>query len=184
MGSERFRWHPAARIVTAEGVSDGSAATARPVIAPRPPAEALCQAMSAAAAGLAFRIGGGGEPPQPGDCLETLTSGSSGIPRRIRRTQASWIASFEVNVRLFGLGPGRRVGIPGQLVQSLALYGAIETLHLGGELHPLDGQRPDHQAQAIRTKGIDMLYASPVQLRLIAEAGISLPSLRLSLIHI
>lgn len=181
MGSERFRWHPAARIVTAEGVSDGSAATALPIIAPRPPAEALCHAMSAAAAGLAFRIGGGDEPPEPGDCLETLTSGSTGIPRRIRRTQASWIASFEVNVRLFGLGPGRRVGIPGQLVQSLALYGAIETLHLGGELHPLDGLRPDHQAQEIRTKGIDMLYASPVQLRLIAEAGILLPSLRLVL---
>ncbi len=181
MAPARFRWHPAARIVTAEGVSDGSGAASGPVIAPRPSTAALGQSMAAAAAGIAFRIGGGDQLPEPGDCLETLTSGSTGTPRRIRRTQASWIASFEVNARLFGLGPGRRVGIPGQLVQSLALYGSIETLHLGGQLHPLDGLRPDHQAQEIRTQGIDTLYSSPVQMRLIAEAGLPLPSLQLVL---
>ncbi|MCF1708939.1 AMP-binding protein [Tabrizicola sp. J26] len=181
MTSERFRWHPAARIVTAEGSSNGVGADLKPVIPARPAAEALKQAMAAAAAGLAFRIGGDGPPPPPGPVIETLTSGSTGSPRRIRRAHASWIASFEVNARLFGLGPGCRVGIPGQLVQSLALYGSIETLHLGGELHPLDMLRPDHQAQAIQVRGIEMLYASPVQLRLITEAGVQLPSLRLVL---
>ena len=181
MTGERFRWHPAARIVTPDGSSLGPGAEGDQVIPPRPAAEALQQALVATDAGLSFRIGGDGPPPLSGPVFETLTSGSTGTPRRIRRSQDSWIASFAVNARLFGFGPGRRIGIPGQLVQSLALYGSLEALHLGAELHLLDGLRPDRQAKAIRDRAIDTLYASPAQLRLIAEAGIALPALRLVL---
>lgn len=138
------------------------------VYADRPAGAAL-----AALGGGAFRIGGVGPAPEPGavPVFETLTGGSSGQPRRIRRTQASWIASFKVNAALFGIGPGLRVAVLGRLVHSLALYGAVEALHLGAELHLLDDLRPDRQRHALGLRKVALLYATPAQLRLLAEAN-------------
>ena len=48
------------------------------------------------------------------------------------------MASFRVNAG-FGIGPGARVAVLGRLVHSLSLYGAIEGLHLGAEVHLLEG---------------------------------------------
>jgi long-chain acyl-CoA synthetase len=102
--------------------------------------------------------------------FETLTSGSTGAPRRIRRSHASWLASFATNARLFGIGPGRRVAAAGGLAQSAALYAAIEALHLGAEMHLLSGLRPDRQIAALRARGVEVLHATPAQLRLMLEA--------------
>ena len=150
---DRFRWHPKARLFGADGTSSArakgrarSCPTAR--LSPR-------LGSAVAAAGTAFRIGAPDQPPpaarsQP--VFETLTSGSTGPPRRIRRTQASWTASFAVNAG-FGIGPGARVAVPGRLVHSLSLYGAVEGLHLGAEVHLLDGLRPDRSASRWPTGG-------------------------------
>lgn len=100
--------------------------------------------------------------------FETLTGGTSGAPRRISRTAASWQASFAVNARLFDIGPGTRTAILGRLVHSLALYGALESLSLGAQLHILSGLSP--RAQGAALVGIDLLYATPAQLRLILES--------------
>nr|WP_227754263.1 AMP-binding protein [Stagnihabitans tardus] len=97
-----------------------------------------------------------------------MTGGTSGAPRRIRRTAESWHASFAVNAGLFGIGPGVRTAILGRLVHSLALYGALESLHLGAALHVLSHLSP--RAQGAALAGIDLLYATPAQLRLILEA--------------
>ncbi|MDT8858410.1 AMP-binding protein [Paracoccaceae bacterium Fryx2] len=150
-----------------------AAGPARAVIADRPGRAALQAVGAAVAAGLCFRVGGDGLPaPETRAGLpmfETLTSGTSGTPRRIRRSQASWIASFAVNAGLFGIGPGVRVAVLGRLSQSLALYGAVEALHLGAGLALLDGLRPDRQRAALAGAGV--LYATPTQLRLLIEAG-------------
>ena len=122
-----------------------------------------------AAPGRAFRIGGAGALPVGEGVFETLTSGSSGAPRRILRSMESWIASFAVNAGLFGIGPGVRVAVLGDLVHSLALYGALEGLHLGAEVVLLGGMRPDRQARALA--GVAVIYATPAQLRLLVEAG-------------
>jgi long-chain acyl-CoA synthetase len=115
--------------------------------------------------------------------FETLTSGSSGAARRIWRTQESWIASFAVNARLFGIGPEERVAVLGRLVHSLALYGALEAVHLGAELHLLDDLRPDRQRAALAVRRVGVLYATPAQLRLLVEpSGAVLPDLRLVLV--
>ncbi|MES2434145.1 MAG: AMP-binding protein [Pseudomonadota bacterium] len=119
--------------------------------------------------GRAFRIGGLGPQPVGEGVFETLTSGSSGQPRRILRSMESWITSFAVNAGLFGIGPGVRVAVLGDLVHSLALYGALEGLHLGAEVVLLGGVRPDRQAQALAGAGV--IYATPAQLRLLVEAG-------------
>ena len=119
--------------------------------------------------------------PRP-EGFETLTSGSTGPPRRILRSVESWTASFAVNAGLFGIGPGLRLAVPGRLSQSLALYGALEGLCLGAEVHLLDGLRPDRQVAALAARRVQVLYATPAQLRLMAEAGGRLDDLRLVLV--
>jgi len=163
-----FAWHPQAKLFDAAGQAIARAHPLSGVIAKRPAGAAL-----AALGAPAFRIGGEGPAPAvgPQPVFETLTGGSSGAPRRIRRSQASWIASFAVNARLFGIGPACRVAILGQLIHSLALYGAVEALHQGAELHLLDGLRPDRQRDALAQRRVGLLYATPAQLRLLASAG-------------
>jgi long-chain acyl-CoA synthetase len=192
--SEGFRWHPTARLHD----SAGQEVLPRSPPPPSPPHEGegrhvsptagtilpdSPQGLAAAIGHPAFRIGAPDQPPpetHDHPILETLTSGSSGQPRRIRRTQASWTASFAVNARL-GIGPGARVATLGRLIHSLSLYGAIEGLHLGAEVHLLADLRPDRQRHALAARKITHLYATPAQLRLILGPG-GLPDLRLILV--
>lgn len=179
---DRFCWHQAARVFDAKGSRVDALALGAAVISERPSGVALALAL---ASGTAFRIGGDGRAPAQGTVpmFETLTSGSSGSPRRIWRSQASWIRSFQVNAGLFGIGPDSKVAVLGRLVHSLSLYGALEAVHLGGELHLLDDLRPDRQRAALGMHRIGVLYATPAQMRLLFEAGGSrLPELRLVLI--
>lgn len=146
MKDDVFHWHPSAR-----ALGEGAALLA-----------------ALAVPGRAFRIGGQGPQPEGVGVFETLTSGSSGHPRRILRSMVSWTASFAVNEKMFGIGPGERVAVLGGFEQSLALYAALEAVHLGAELQILAGMRPDRQRAAL-TAGV--LYATPAQLRMLVEAG-------------
>jgi long-chain acyl-CoA synthetase len=187
--TDRFRWHPQARLFDSAGAEvlptgAPSSYTADPrsgagTILPDTP-----QGLATAIGHPAFRIGAPKEPPpDPHDqpILETLTSGSTGLPRRIRRTQASWTASFAVTAT-FGIGPGARVATLGRLIHSLSLYGAIEGLHLGAEVHLLADLRPDRQRATLTDHRITHLYATPAQLRLLTEMPGQCPDLRLILV--
>ena len=177
--SDRFRWHPKARLFDGAGDHVARPETPGPgAIFPDTP-----QGLAAAIGLPAFRIGAPDQPPPEPHAqrvFETLTSGSTGQPRRIRRTQASWTASFAVNAG-FGIGPGARVAVLGRLIHSLSLYGAVEGLHLGADVHLLADLRPDRQRAALARHRITHLYATPAQLRLIPGPDI-LPDLRLILI--
>ena len=127
--------------------------------------------LAGAFAGGPFRIGGVGALQAGPGQFETLTSGSSGNPRRIVRSVASWTASFAVNADLFGIGPGARVAVLGGLEQSLALYAAVEALSLGADLHLLSALRPDRQRLTLAHHAVEVIYATPAQLRMLAEAG-------------
>lgn len=172
--TDGFRWHPQARMFDSAGTQ----------VPPKPPGAAVLpdtpEGLASALGHPAFRIG---EVDQPAPDLhdvpvfETLTSGSTGAPRRIRRTQASWMASFAVNAS-FGIAPGARVAVLGRLVHSLSLYGAVEGLHLGAEVHLLDALRPDRQCAALCTRQVTHLYATPAQLRLLIAAAQPCPDLR------
>jgi long-chain acyl-CoA synthetase len=186
--TDGFRWHPEARLYNSTGAevpqSDEASATVAPSAALAshlPPASGGQVAgtvladspggLTAAIGHPAFRIGAADQPPpvpheQP--VFETLTSGSTGQPRRIRRTQASWTASFAINATL-GIGPGARIAVLGRLIHSLSLYGAVEGLHLGAEVHLLFDLRPDRQRAALGNHRITHLYATPAQLRLLTE---------------
>lgn len=170
----RFLWHPDARLIAA----DGNNIDTPPEISGAVPDRPAARALGAAFTGSAFRIGAE-DAPAPSEGFETLTSGSTGAPRRIARDAPSWLASFAINAALFGTGPGVRVAVLGRLVQSLSLYGAVEALHLGATLHLLEGIRPDRQRQALAARQIGLLWASPPQLQLLVEAGgPALPALR------
>jgi long-chain acyl-CoA synthetase len=176
--TDRFRWHPEARLFDGAGREVSRVPAAGPVLPDSP--QGLAQAFDLPV----FRIGAPDRaPPDPQDqpVFETLTSGSTGQPRRILRTQASWTASFAVNTSL-GIGPGARVAVLGRLVHSLSLYGAVEGLHLGASVHLLDDLRPDRQQRALAALGITHLYATPAQLRLMVAGDSTCPNLQLVLV--
>lgn len=176
--TDRFCWHPKTRLF------DGAGRGVMRHPATYPIADDSPDGLASIIGHAAFRIGApdaAPPAPEPVPVFETLTSGSTGKPRRIRRTQASWIASFAVNAG-YGIDPGARVAVLGRLMHSLALYGAVEGLHLGAEVHLLDSLRPDRQRQALARRQITHLYATPAQLRLLVEGPGLCPDLRLVLV--
>ena len=181
--TDGFRWHPEARLYDSMGAEvprpgPGQSRPASGTLLPDSPA-----GLAAAIGHPAFRIGAPDQPPPDAHdrpILETLTSGSTGLPRRLRRTQASWTESFAVNATL-GVGPGARIATLGRLIHSISLYGAVEALHLGAQVHLLADLRPDRQRAALAQRRITHLYATPAQLRLILGPG-HLPDLCLILV--
>ncbi|WP_413206079.1 AMP-binding protein [Rhodospirillum sp. A1_3_36] len=61
-----------------------------------------------------------------------FTSGTSGLPKGYARSHPSWIATMEAARDCFALRPGDRILTLGPLSHSLALYGAVQALWLGG----------------------------------------------------
>ncbi|CUH78623.1 putative acyl--CoA ligase YhfT [Tritonibacter multivorans] len=107
----------------------------------------------------------------PGDPQRVFceSSGSSGAPKLIRRSPASWRASFDINKAQFGIGPDDAYAVLGHLGHSLSFYAALEAVHIGAGLALLAGLGPKGQAAAMRAHGITTIYATPSQLRLITR---------------
>lgn len=184
-----FNWDERARLFV------GEAAIARPIksavpafipIAAQPTHNALSELGLAVRSGSSFCISDGALPAgvqtPPSDFL-TLTGGSSGQPKLIRRTQASWTASFDINAIQFALTADDSVAVLGKLNHSLALYGVLEALHLGMDAYALDEMRPASQRVTLSERQIRVVYATPTQLRLLAQTnrGPALPAVRLIL---
>lgn len=111
--------------------------------------------------------------------LQCQTSGSGGAPKAIRRSQASWIASFEINRARFPLTAEDRYAVLGRLMHSLALYATLEAAHIGADLHLLADLRPATQRRLMAQSGVTTLYATPAQLKLLLRAEATpLPALR------
>ena len=131
---------------------------------------ALVACLDAGGAPAVGRDGTVGCRPSAIPQLFVETSGSTGRAKTIRRSQASWIASFGVNRDLFGLGATDCYATLGALGHSLTLYATLEALFLGADLRALAGLAPRYQLQALQPATV--LYATPSQLRLLlAGAG-------------
>lgn len=102
--------------------------------------------------------------------FQVMSSGSTAAPRRIRRTQRSWIRCFNVNGRLWEIGCADRVAIAGNPVHSLSLYAALEALHLGADLLLVTGLLPGTQLDNMCEQKATILYSTPSQLRTMAKA--------------
>lgn len=183
-----FRWHQDARLFTGQSevprAPEGQRSSFRALPA-TPTFDALTALTTAISQQAPFCLSDRPLPDDiacPPDAFLTLTGGASGQPKAVCRSQASWIASFDVNADRFALTRRDSVAVLGRLSHSLSLYALLEALHLGLDVHVLADQPPRQQAAQIATTGATILYATPTQLRLLARgAAAPLPSLRLVL---
>jgi acyl-coenzyme A synthetase/AMP-(fatty) acid ligase len=71
--------------------------------------------------------------------LVLFTSGSSGRPRGVVRSVASWQASVAPLTRLTGIGPQDVVWLPGSATSTLTLYGGWHATAVGAEVRGAEG---------------------------------------------
>lgn len=177
----RFQWHPDA-CAFAQGYRI-THSTFAPPLAPSPVTQALHVVHQSLTNRTPFCVCD--TVPPSLDTLDpaefaTLTGGTSGPPKFIARSQASWITSFHTNAAKFAYTATDSIAVLGALTHSLALYGLLEGLHLGHDVHILCGAKPTKQSKALRQSGCTVLYATPTQLRLL-PTGTILPDIRLIL---
>jgi long-chain acyl-CoA synthetase len=165
----RFAWHPDATLLETDGRRVRSAGENAGLLAALFAAAARGEDFCLTPTGLEITAPSAPDDPRP--MFQCLTSGTGGPPKRIRRSQASWLASITRNRDLFQIGPGTRIAVPGALTSSLSLYAAVEGLCLGACVLLLHGLRPDRQLDRIARAPIDILYATPAQIRQFAAAA-------------
>lgn len=177
-----YRWFAAAV---------GAAAPRRssfPLVAGSDPAAALATVFGAAAAGAPVVVADPAGAPvalpadlPPATFLVVVTSGTSGHPRAVLRTAASWTSSFAPFGDLTGIGPDDRVLLTGPLHATMHLFGAVHTLAVGG--HLVDDLVTATAAHAVPSRlatlldQLDELDAAGVgaALRTVVVAGATLP---------
>jgi long-chain acyl-CoA synthetase len=96
-----------------------------------------------------------------------MSGGTTGPPKVIQRSCASWIETFQLHARRFAKQGPLRYATLGDLQHSLTLYGAIEALHIGAIYHPLGGISPRRQLSKLQSARVNVLYATPTQIRLL-----------------
>jgi len=169
MPAAHFKWHPDARVFVAGQRIRQQRQHTSPTIRAKPAAQALD--------GILNSMGAHPFCVSDTDNIDltaltslqfaTLTGGTSGAPKVIARTQASWISSFEINAAQFCYTAQDSIAVLGSLAHSLSLYGVLEALHLGLDLHVLGGLGPAAQTAQLRAQSCRILYATPTQLRLL-----------------
>ncbi len=93
-----------------------------------------------------------------------FTSGTTGNPKAFVRSQDSWLASFDCNRIDFGLDESDQVLIPGTLIHSHFLYGAISTLHQGGTIFLLEKFSPSIGLSWIQSLPITTIFVVPTMI--------------------
>lgn len=73
-----------------------------------------------------------------GDLLALRTSGTSGRPRAVVRTTASWFDSFEHVARLLAMDATSRMWVPGTLASTMNLFSAVHAADLGASVTSRD----------------------------------------------
>jgi len=143
----------------------------------------ICDLFHHIRANRAFQVGPNGivSANREDGAFGTQTAGTSGTPKPVWRSAASWIASFRVNAGLFSLSSRDRYAVLGGMEHSLALYASLEALWIGAQLHRLQAMRADRWADAFVARGVSVVYATPAQLRLVLTGGTKSRAMRLIL---
>lgn len=100
-----------------------------------------------------------------------FTSGTTGSPKAFVRSQDSWVASFDCTHFDFGLDESDQVLIPGALVHSHFLYGAISTLYMGGTVFLLEKFIPTEGLARIHSSPITTIYVVPTMVEAFLKEG-------------
>ena len=106
--------------------------------------------------------------------FRTKTGGTSKEPKVVLRTAQSWINSFEV-IGAFHKGKENYL-IFGDLTHSLALYGMLEALYLGHNVHHIQKLRSKSELEASAKFKPTFVYITPTQIRFISSFFITLPT--------
>lgn len=93
-----------------------------------------------------------------------FTSGSTGEPKAFVRSHRSWLESFTCNTIDLHMKQTDHVLIPGSLIHSHFLYGAISTLYLGGTLYILDKFSAATLLFYVKTFPISYIYVVPTMI--------------------
>jgi long-chain acyl-CoA synthetase len=109
------------------------------------------------------------------------TGGTSGKPKRIRRSAESWLASIRVISQKY-TNSSACYGILGDLGHSLAFYAAVEAQIIGNRCVSVVGRSPKEQAHQFARAGVDVIYATPTQMRLLAKSRQALKYVQVVLI--
>ncbi|SNS87683.1 Acyl-CoA synthetase (AMP-forming)/AMP-acid ligase II [Asanoa hainanensis] len=106
-------------------------------------------------------------PTVPGPGWGTFTSGSTGAPRMIVRTAASWAASFPAVERLVGLTADDVVYLPSPLVSSVTMFSVAHARALGATVRLPRA----HTVSAADLAHATVLHGTPYALRDVLETG-------------
>lgn len=88
---------------------------------------------------------------EDGRLLALRTSGTTGDPRWVVRTTASWWASFAAYAELAGIDSSSGVWIPGPLTATMNLFAAVQARAVGAALVPGVGDGADRATHAVLT---------------------------------
>lgn len=98
-----------------------------------------------------------------------FTSGTTGNPKAFIRSHHSWTASYLVNKLDFKMDENEHVLIPGALIHSHFLYGAISTLSIGGTVYLLEKFNAVQTLSSVKTHPITALYVVPTMVEAILK---------------
>ncbi|PAE26142.1 AMP-binding protein [Bacillus sp. 7894-2] len=98
-----------------------------------------------------------------------FTSGTTGSPKAFIRSHTSWAASFKVNEHDFKMNEKEHVLIPGALIHSHFLYGAVSTLCTGGTVYLLDKFHAAMTLFCMEEQPITALYTVPTMVSAILK---------------
>lgn len=157
--------------------------TLGPVLIAGPdPVDTLAAVFGAAAAGRSVLVADPAGPAlalparlPPDTFLVAVTSGTSGHPRPVLRTAASWTSSFGPFSALTTIGPADTVAITGPLHSTMQLFAAVHALAVGA--HVVDDPALATAAHAVPSRLATLLteLAPAAPLRTVVVAGASLP---------
>lgn len=175
MPQAHFHWHRDAHVFAGTERVTPFACNRSAIIPAEPPRATIEGLHAALKDGAGFCVSDRPLPdlaPITASKFATLTGGSSGTPKVILRSQASWIKSFDVNAALFGYSADDSIAVLGGLAHSLALYGLLEGVHHGLSVRVLCALGPAAQSAALQRYRCTILYATPTQLRLLPNGSV------------
>ncbi|MCL6637161.1 MAG: acyl--CoA ligase [Alicyclobacillus sp.] len=97
------------------------------------------------------------------------TSGTTGQPKGIRRTHASWLCSFPAMTKEFALSPGARILVPGPLCYSASLIAALHAFALGGTAEIHARFDAEYVSRRLASGEVDAVFLVPALYRDLVE---------------
>lgn len=103
-----------------------------------------------------------------------FTSGTTGSPKAFLRAHDSWVASFDCNRNDFHMTETGHVLIPGALIHSHFLYGAVSTLALGSTIYLMESFSSIQALNFIKNFPVTVLYVVPTMLEAMLSENITI----------